>query len=45
MMSTGALIFMVGAWTFVLGLTFWAYGRLLKADASHEPLPPPGTSL
>lgn len=44
-MSTGALLFMLGAWACVLGLTFWAYRRLLKSDSSHEPLPPPGTSL
>ena len=44
-MSAGALIFMLGAWAFVLGLTFWAYWRLMKSDSSHEPLPPPGTSL
>lgn len=44
-MSVGALLFMLGAWTCVLGLTFWAFRRLLKADASHESLPPPGTSL
>lgn len=44
-MTTGALLFMIGAWTFVLGLAFWAYRRLLTSDSSHEPLPPPGTSL
>jgi hypothetical protein len=44
-MSTGALLFMLGAWAVVLGLTFWSFRRLLKADSGHEPLPPPGTSL
>ena len=44
-MSTGALIFMVAAWVCVLGLAAWSYSRLLKGDPSHEPLPPPGTSL
>jgi hypothetical protein len=44
-MTTGALIFMVMAWTFVLGLAFWSYRKLLKVGPEHEPLPPPGTSL
>jgi len=44
-MTTGALIFLILAWTFVLGLTAWSYRKLLKADPTHEPLPPPGTSL
>jgi hypothetical protein len=44
-MTTGALIFMVMAWTFVLGLTFWSFMKLMKTDPSNEPLPPPGTSL
>jgi hypothetical protein len=44
-MTTGALIFLVLAWTFVLGLTFWSFSRLMKTDPSNEPLPPPGTSL
>lgn len=42
-MTTGALIFLVLAWTFVLGLTTWSYRRLLKTEPSKEPLPPPGT--
>ncbi len=44
-MTTGALIFLVLAWSFVLGLTFWSFHRLMKSDPSKEPLPPPGTSL
>jgi hypothetical protein len=44
-MSTGALIFMLTAWGLVLGLTGWCVWRLLKADPSHEHMPPPGTSL
>ena len=43
-MTTGALIFMILAWTFVLGLTIWSYRRLLSTPAD-EKLPPPGTSL
>ena len=44
-MSTGALIFMLGAWAFVLGLTVWSFARLMKTDPAHEAAPPPGTSL
>jgi hypothetical protein len=44
-MTTGALIFMVSAWGFVIGLALWSYARLLRTDPSKEPLPPPGTSL
>ena len=44
-MTTGAIIFMALAWTFVLGLTFWSFNKLMKSDPSNEPLPPPGTSL
>ena len=43
-MTTGALIFMIMAWTFVLGLTTWAFRRLLSTP-KDEKLPPPGTSL
>lgn len=41
-MKTMAMIFMAGAWTFVLGLTTWAYGKLLRTP-QHEKLPPPGS--
>lgn len=44
-MTAGALIFMLIAWTFVLGLAGWSYWRLLRTDPNREPLPPPGTSL
>ena len=42
-MRTTALLFMIGAWTFVLGLTSWAYKRLLAEPPEHEKLPPPGS--
>lgn len=29
-MTTGAIIFMALSWAGVLGLVFWAYGRLLR---------------
>jgi hypothetical protein len=42
-MNTGALIFMLAGWTFVLSLTFWSYSKLLKTPPSDEHLPPPGS--
>ena len=44
-MRPAALVFMLAAWAFVLGLMFWSFYRLLKTDPSKEPTPPPGTSL
>ena len=41
-MRTTALIFMLSAWTFVLGLTVWSFYRLMKSPA-EEKLPPPGS--
>ena len=29
-MTTSAIIFMAASWIFVLGLTGWAFGRILK---------------
>lgn len=29
-MTTAAIIFMAASWTFVLGLTLWSFGRILK---------------
>lgn len=29
-MTTGAIIFMAMSWTFVLGVTFWAFLRILR---------------
>ena len=29
-MTTGAVIFMMLSWTFVLGLTAWSFSRLLR---------------
>lgn len=42
-MNPLALAFMAGAWIFVLGLTLWSFRKLMKAEPSHEPLPPPGS--
>jgi hypothetical protein len=43
-MKTTALIFMLAAWAFVLGLTGWSYWKLMSTP-QEEKLPPPGTSL
>lgn len=41
-MKTTALLFMLGAWAFVLGLTAWSYRKLLSTP-EEEKLPPPGS--
>jgi hypothetical protein len=41
-MSGAALLFMLTAWAFVLGLTFWSFSRLLRTPP-EEKLPPPGS--
>lgn len=41
-MNTTALIFMAGAWTFVLALVGWSYWKLLSTP-QDEKLPPPGS--
>jgi hypothetical protein len=41
-MNTTAVIFMAGAWIFVLGLTFWSYRKLMSTPP-EEKLPPPGS--
>ena len=42
-MNTTALIFMLAAWIFVLGLTVWCFYRLMRSEPENEPLPPPGS--
>jgi hypothetical protein len=29
-MTTAAVIFMAASWTFVLGLTFWSFGKVMS---------------
>ena len=36
-MSTGALIFMLAAWTFVLGLMGWSFARILSGKKHFDP--------
>ncbi len=36
-MTTGALIFMIGSWTFVLGLVTWSYARILRNPRHLDP--------
>lgn len=43
-MQTLPLLFLIAVWSFVLGLTFWSYSRLMRTP-KDEKLPPPGTSL
>jgi len=44
-MTLKALLFLLGAWGLVLGLTGWCFWKLMTGDTSPEKLPPPGTSL
>ena len=41
-MTTSALLFLIGAWAFVLGLTIWSFWRLMRTP-ENEKLPPPGS--
>ncbi len=43
-MTTNALIFMLTAWTCVLGLLVGSYVKLLRTDPKREATPPPGTT-
>jgi hypothetical protein len=36
-MSGGAIAFMAGSWTFVLGLTAWSFYRLLTDKKHFDP--------
>jgi hypothetical protein len=36
-MTTGAILFMAGSWTFVLGLTFWCFSRILRKKKHFDP--------
>ena len=36
-MSSGALIFMALSWIFVLGLTFWSFGKILRTQKHFDP--------
>jgi hypothetical protein len=40
-MTTGALIFWLGSWAFVLSLTAWAYSKVLSSQARREATPDP----
>ena len=41
-LGTGAAVFMIAAWVFALGLTFWSFWKLLRAPKGGK-LPPPGS--
>lgn len=36
-MSPGAVVFMALSWAFVLGLTGWAFRRILQHRRHHDP--------
>lgn len=36
-MSTGALLFLIVSWSFVLGLTFWSFARILRSQKHFDP--------
>lgn len=36
-MTRGALLFMVLSWTFVLGLTLWSFGKIMRNQAHFDP--------
>ena len=36
-MTPGAIMFMVGSWAFVLGLTFWSFARLMSGKKHFDP--------
>ncbi len=36
-MTTGAIVFMVLSWTFVLGLMFWSFRRILQNKRHFDP--------
>lgn len=36
-MTAGALVFMLLSWTFVLGLTSWAFWRILRGQKHFDP--------
>jgi hypothetical protein len=36
-MTTGALIFMLVAWAFVLGLMAWSFGKILRGKKHFDP--------
>ena len=36
-MTTGAIVFMVLSWSFVLGLTFWSFVRILRNPRHFDP--------
>ena len=36
-MTTGAIVFMVLSWSFVLGLTFWSFVWILRNPRHFDP--------
>ena len=44
-MSTGAILFMTVSWVFVLGLTFWAFSRILSIQKHRTATPDPADDM
>ena len=44
-MSTGAIVFWLGSWAFVLGLTTWAFARILSIQAHRNSTPDPADDM
>lgn len=40
-MSTGALLFLVISWTFVLGTMVWSFSRILRVQSHRDATPDP----
>lgn len=36
-MTTGAILFMLASWIFVLGLTLWSFGKILRHQEHFDP--------
>lgn len=36
-MTTAAIFFWISSWAFVLGLTLWAFGRILRHKRHFDP--------
>ena len=44
-MSTGALLFLVISWTFVLGTMVWSFSRILQAQSRRDATPDPADDM
>lgn len=35
-MTSSAVVFMIGSWAFVLGLTFWSFARIMSKENTKK---------